>query len=45
VLVYVALSFANDPHGSLGTDTGGKTATLVTMNRNGNLDPDVGYWA
>ena len=26
--LYVALSFANDPKGSLGTDTGGKVATL-----------------
>ena len=45
LLIYVGLSFLNDPHGSLGTDTGGKVATLVAMDRNGDLDPDVGYWA
>ncbi|MGZ4681643.1 MAG: hypothetical protein ACXV8G_04210 [Acidimicrobiales bacterium] len=45
LLIYVGLSFLNDPHGSLGTDTGGKVATLVAMSRNGDLDPDVGYWA
>ena len=31
--------------GTLGTDTGGKLATLHMMERNGGLDPDVGYWA
>ena len=35
----------NDPRGTLGTDTGGKLATLHVMERNGGLDPDVGYWA
>jgi len=45
LLIYVGLSFLNDTRGSLGTDTGGKVATLVTMTRNGDLDPDVGYWA
>ena len=43
--VYAALSLVNDPHGSLGTDTGGKVATLRTMQTHGNLNPDVGYWA
>ena len=43
--VYVGLSFANNTHGTLGTDTGGKVATLRTMESRGNLDPDVGYWA
>ena len=33
LLVYVGLSFLNDPRGSLGTDTGGKVATLVAMDR------------
>ena len=42
--VYAGLSFANDTHGTLGTDTGGKVATLRTMESRG-LDPDVGYWA
>jgi hypothetical protein len=45
-VVYAGLSFAlNDPKGTLGTDTGGKLATLHMMERNGGLDPDVGYWA
>ena len=44
--VYATLSFAlNDPRGTLGTDTGGKLATLHMMERNGGLDPDLGYWA
>jgi hypothetical protein len=45
LVVYVGLSFLNDPHGFLGTDTGGKVATLRAMTRNGGLNPDVGYWA
>jgi hypothetical protein len=46
LLVYASLSFAlNDPRGTLGTDTGGKLATLHMMERNGGLDPDIGYWA
>src|SRR5207248_1122321 len=44
-LVYVALSFANDPRGTLGTDSGGKLATLHAMEHTGRLVPDVGYWA
>lgn len=44
--VYAALSFAlNDPRGTLGTDTGGKLATLREMDRTGSLVPDIGYWA
>ena len=43
--VYVGLSFANDPRGSLGSDTGAKVATLKVMDARGRLDPDVGYWA
>jgi hypothetical protein len=39
------ISLANDPRGTLGTDTGGKLATLATMDRGGSLDPDIGYWA
>jgi hypothetical protein len=42
---YGALSLLNDPRGTLGTDTGGKLATLRTMEARGELDPDVGYWA
>ena len=45
LLVYVVLSFAMDPEGSLGTDTGGKVATVKVMSERGDLDPDVGYWA
>jgi hypothetical protein len=46
LLVYVAASFAlNDPRGTLGTDTGGKLATLRVMEQRDALDPDVGYWA
>lgn len=45
LLVYIALAFVNDPRGYLGTDTGGKVATLEVMNERGKLDPDVGYWA
>lgn len=43
--IYVGLSFLNDPRGYLGTDTGGKVATLEVMARDGTTDPDVGYWA
>lgn len=43
--IYVALSLFNDPGGYLGTDTGGKVATLRAMDDRGNFDPDVGYWA
>ncbi len=43
--IYVALSFLNDPRGTLGTDTGGKIATLRVMKTNGGLDPDLHYWA
>ncbi len=44
--VYVGLSFLMDPMGGLGTDTGGKVATMEVMaQRPLGLDPDVGYWA
>jgi hypothetical protein len=43
--VYVALSFLNSPRGYLGTDTGGKVATLKVMDERGDFVPDVGYWA
>jgi hypothetical protein len=45
LLGYVALSFANDARGTLGTDTGAKVATLKVMDERGKLDADVGYWA
>ena len=35
--LYVGLSFANDPRGFLGTDTGGKVATLRAMEDNARL--------
>jgi hypothetical protein len=43
--VYVGLSFLNSPRGYLGTDTGGKVATLRVMDERGRFDPDLGYWA
>jgi hypothetical protein len=44
--VYGALTLVlNDPRGTLGTDTGGKLATLQVMDQRGSLLPDVGYWA
>ena len=39
------MSLLNDPRGYLGTDTGGKVATLEVMTARHRLDPDVGYWA
>lgn len=41
-VVLFALTFVNDTRGFLGTDTGGKVATLQAMD---GFDPDVGYWA
>jgi hypothetical protein len=43
--IYLNLSLLTSPRGFLGTDTGGKVATLRAMDRCGCLDPDVGYWA
>jgi hypothetical protein len=44
--MYVAMSFLMDPMGGLGTDTGGKVATLEVMTRDGlSFNPDIGYWA
>ncbi|MEX2099920.1 MAG: hypothetical protein WEB19_00760 [Acidimicrobiia bacterium] len=45
LVFYGALSLLNDPRGTLGTDTGGKLATLRAMDERGALDPDLGYWA
>lgn len=45
LLVYVALSFLNDPAGYLSTDTGLKVATVQAMVDNATFDPDIGYWA
>lgn len=44
--IYVILSLFNPAAaGYLSTDTGGKTATLEYMSREGTLTPSVGYWA
>ncbi len=43
--VYGALTMLSDPRGTLGTDTGGKLATLRAMDEHQSLDPDLGYWA
>jgi hypothetical protein len=46
LLAYVTLSLFMSPRGYLGTDTGGKVATLEEMTHHGGgLDPGVGYWA
>lgn len=45
LVAYLGLSFLNDTRGYLGTDTGGKVATLKVMTERGRFDPDVGYWA
>ena len=45
LVVYGSLSFANDPRGYLGTDTGAKVATLAVMHDHGTARPDLGYWA
>jgi hypothetical protein len=46
LLCYATASLFMDPMGSLGTDTGGKVATMEVMaGRPLSLDPDVGYWA
>jgi hypothetical protein len=44
--IYATCTLAlNDPRGTLGTDTGGKLATLHVMDHNGSLVPEIGYWA
>jgi hypothetical protein len=45
LLMYAALCLLDDPRGTLGTDTGGKLATLHSMESRGSLEPDIGYWA
>ncbi len=45
LVAYFSLSLLNDPRASLGVDSGSKIATIRMMDRNGDLDPDVGYWA
>jgi hypothetical protein len=43
--IYLLLSAGNDPKAFLGTDTGGKVATLRAMKAHHTVDPDLGYWA
>jgi hypothetical protein len=43
--LYLLLSLNNDPKAFLGTDTGGKVATLRAMKAHHSTDPDIGYWA
>jgi hypothetical protein len=45
LVAYLGLSLLNDPRASLGTDTGGKAATVKVMSERGDFVPDVGYWA
>jgi len=45
LLAFGCISALHDPRGSLGTDTGGKLATVQTMTQRGVLDPSIGYWA
>ena len=45
LLTYVGLSLLMSPNGFLGTDTGGKVATLKVMADRHDLNPDIGYWA
>ncbi|HVX17867.1 MAG TPA: hypothetical protein VHA73_07525 [Acidimicrobiales bacterium] len=46
LIAYFGLSLLNAPKGFLGTDTGGKVATLRAMDQRGSFtDIDVGYWA
>src|SRR5690606_35958036 len=44
-VVYLLLSIPADTRGFLGTDTGGKVATIELMIERGDWDPDVEYWA
>ncbi len=41
----LVLSLALDRDGSLGTDTGGKVATIDAMVERGDWTPSIGYWA
>lgn len=48
LLLFIALSaltFTTDGRGFLGTDTGGKVATVEQMLERGDWRNDVGYWA
>ncbi len=45
IVALFALSFVLDADGSLGTDTGGKVATIDAMTTRGDWNPSLGYWA
>lgn len=45
LLLYGLTGVLLDPRGGLGTDTGGKVATLESMVQRGDWSVDVGYWA
>ena len=45
IVVYAGIVALADPRGTLGTDTGGKLATLAEMSAHDTWDPDIGYWA
>ena len=45
ISLLLVLTIGVDPGGYLGTDTGGKVATLDAMVDDGSWTPDVGYWA
>jgi hypothetical protein len=45
LVAYLALSFVNDPRGTLGADEGAKVATLKVMSERNTFRPDVPYWA
>ncbi len=45
LLALFAFSVGLDAHGSLGTDTGGKVATIDAMTERGDWNPSLGYWA
>jgi hypothetical protein len=45
LLLYGVTAALLDPRGGLGTDTGGKVATLESMVQRGDWSVDVGYWA
>lgn len=43
--VYLVLGLVKEPRAHMVTDTGMRAATIRTMELNGGLAPDVGYWA
>ena len=45
MLGYACCALLDNPRGTLGTDTGGKLATLQVMKERHSWSPDVGYWA